>query len=213
MLARRARASTEDELKDYVKANLARYKVPREVEFLDELPRNATGKVLKRELAERELMADPRPPHPRARAPRRRIATAPMGPGRPALFPFGPRRPACTARAHAGTRAADSTDLVVDSSRSWRSSRPSAGATGLGFALVLSPAVFACSSPRARSWGDGARARAQRARALRRAPAPGRGVGRRSGRSWSPRCPGRCAASSCYARCRSRRCRSRSASP
>jgi acyl-CoA synthetase (AMP-forming)/AMP-acid ligase II len=42
----------EDELKDYVKANLARYKVPREIVFVDELPRNATGKVLKRELAE-----------------------------------------------------------------------------------------------------------------------------------------------------------------
>jgi len=40
-------------LQDYVKANLARYKVPREIEFVDELPRNATGKVLKRELAER----------------------------------------------------------------------------------------------------------------------------------------------------------------
>jgi fatty-acyl-CoA synthase len=34
----------------YVKANLAAYKVPREVVFLKELPRNATGKVLKREL-------------------------------------------------------------------------------------------------------------------------------------------------------------------
>jgi acyl-CoA synthetase (AMP-forming)/AMP-acid ligase II len=44
----------EDELKDHVKANLARYKVPREIVFLDELPRNATGKVVKRELAERE---------------------------------------------------------------------------------------------------------------------------------------------------------------
>jgi acyl-CoA synthetase (AMP-forming)/AMP-acid ligase II len=42
-----------DELKDHVKANLARYKVPREIVFVDELPRNATGKVLKRELAER----------------------------------------------------------------------------------------------------------------------------------------------------------------
>lgn len=42
---------TADELKDLVKANLARYKVPREIVFLDELPRNATGKVLKRELA------------------------------------------------------------------------------------------------------------------------------------------------------------------
>jgi acyl-CoA synthetase (AMP-forming)/AMP-acid ligase II len=42
---------TSDGVKAYVKANLARYKVPREVEFLDSLPRNATGKILKRELA------------------------------------------------------------------------------------------------------------------------------------------------------------------
>jgi len=42
---------SEDEIKEYVKSNLARYKVPREVEFLDSLPRNSTGKVLKRELA------------------------------------------------------------------------------------------------------------------------------------------------------------------
>jgi acyl-coenzyme A synthetase/AMP-(fatty) acid ligase len=40
----------EEEIKRHVKHNLARYKVPREVVFLDELPRNATGKVLKREL-------------------------------------------------------------------------------------------------------------------------------------------------------------------
>jgi fatty-acyl-CoA synthase len=40
-----------DEVKSFVKQNLARYKVPREVEFLDSLPRNATGKILKRELA------------------------------------------------------------------------------------------------------------------------------------------------------------------
>jgi acyl-CoA synthetase (AMP-forming)/AMP-acid ligase II len=43
---------SEDDLKDWVKQNLARYKVPREIVFLDELPRNATGKILKRELAE-----------------------------------------------------------------------------------------------------------------------------------------------------------------
>ncbi|HEU4568757.1 MAG TPA: AMP-binding protein [Marmoricola sp.] len=42
---------SEDALKEHVKHNLARYKVPREIVFLDELPRNATGKVLKRELA------------------------------------------------------------------------------------------------------------------------------------------------------------------
>jgi fatty-acyl-CoA synthase len=40
----------EQAVKSYVKANLARYKVPREVVFLEQLPRNATGKVLKREL-------------------------------------------------------------------------------------------------------------------------------------------------------------------
>ena len=40
-----------DEVKKHVKSNLANYKVPREVEFLDSLPRNQTGKVLKKELA------------------------------------------------------------------------------------------------------------------------------------------------------------------
>ena len=48
------RESSADELQDHVRANLARYKVPREIVFLEELPRNATGKVLKRELARRE---------------------------------------------------------------------------------------------------------------------------------------------------------------
>ena len=45
----------EDAIKTYVRENLARYKVPREVVFLDELPRNPTGKILKRELREMEL--------------------------------------------------------------------------------------------------------------------------------------------------------------
>lgn len=44
---------SEADLKQFVKENLARYKVPREVVFLDELPRNPTGKVLKRDLANR----------------------------------------------------------------------------------------------------------------------------------------------------------------
>ena len=39
-----------EELRVHVKANLAAFKVPREIEFIDELPRNATGKILKREL-------------------------------------------------------------------------------------------------------------------------------------------------------------------
>jgi fatty-acyl-CoA synthase len=43
---------SEDEVRDFVKQNLARFKVPRDVVFLDELPRNPSGKVLKRQLRE-----------------------------------------------------------------------------------------------------------------------------------------------------------------
>jgi fatty-acyl-CoA synthase len=45
----------EDTIKHYVRDHLARYKVPREVVFLEELPRNPTGKILKRELREMEI--------------------------------------------------------------------------------------------------------------------------------------------------------------
>ncbi|MDT7609017.1 MAG: fatty-acyl-CoA synthase [Pseudonocardiales bacterium] len=45
-------ALSGDEVRRYVAENLARFKSPREVVFLDVLPRNPTGKVLKRELAE-----------------------------------------------------------------------------------------------------------------------------------------------------------------
>ncbi len=47
-------ALDEDGVKAHVRANLARFKVPREVLFIDELPRNPTGKVLKRKLKEIE---------------------------------------------------------------------------------------------------------------------------------------------------------------
>ena len=46
---------TEDAIKEYVRDHLARYKVPREVIFLAELPRNPTGKILKRELRQIEI--------------------------------------------------------------------------------------------------------------------------------------------------------------
>ncbi|WP_153348462.1 acyl-CoA synthetase [Nocardia aurantia] len=46
------------EIKDWVKSNLARYKVPREVIFLDELPRNATGKLLRKSLVELDVPAE-----------------------------------------------------------------------------------------------------------------------------------------------------------
>jgi fatty-acyl-CoA synthase len=42
--------ATAEELREHVKKQLANYKVPREIVVHDELPRNETGKVIKREL-------------------------------------------------------------------------------------------------------------------------------------------------------------------
>jgi acyl-CoA synthetase (AMP-forming)/AMP-acid ligase II/uncharacterized membrane protein len=53
-VSKKGSGPSEDEIKKKVKSDLARYKVPKEVEFMDELPRNATGKILKKELKERE---------------------------------------------------------------------------------------------------------------------------------------------------------------
>ena len=44
-----------EEIKLYVKNNLARHKVPRDMVFIDELPRNATGKLLRRVLTEMDV--------------------------------------------------------------------------------------------------------------------------------------------------------------
>ncbi len=44
----------KDELKDYGKQNLAGYKYPREIEFIEQIPKTDAGKYLKRELRERE---------------------------------------------------------------------------------------------------------------------------------------------------------------
>jgi long-chain acyl-CoA synthetase len=46
------KTTTEDEIKAFCKEQLAAYKVPRVVEFRDELPKSLVGKVLRRELRE-----------------------------------------------------------------------------------------------------------------------------------------------------------------
>ncbi|MDT5257829.1 MAG: hypothetical protein QOD10_2909, partial [Mycobacterium sp.] len=46
-------SATLDTLKQYVRDNLANYKVPREIAVLDELPRGSTGKILRNELKAR----------------------------------------------------------------------------------------------------------------------------------------------------------------
>ena len=45
-------SADEEEIISFTQERVARYKYPRRVKFMDELPKNATGKILKRELAE-----------------------------------------------------------------------------------------------------------------------------------------------------------------
>ena len=47
------RSVTAEELTTFLSGKLARYKMPKSYEFVAELPRNAAGKVLKRELRKR----------------------------------------------------------------------------------------------------------------------------------------------------------------
>jgi acyl-CoA synthetase (AMP-forming)/AMP-acid ligase II len=49
-----ATAATED-LQEFCRARLARFKVPRAVRFVEQLPRNPSGKVLKRPLREQAV--------------------------------------------------------------------------------------------------------------------------------------------------------------
>ena len=43
---------TEDEMKDYIRAHMARHKVPRYIEYVDAFPMNAAGKILKYKMRE-----------------------------------------------------------------------------------------------------------------------------------------------------------------
>jgi acyl-CoA synthetase (AMP-forming)/AMP-acid ligase II len=53
VVLKRGAQLSEDQVRAHVRENLARFTVPRDVVFVDVLPRNATGKVLKRELRAR----------------------------------------------------------------------------------------------------------------------------------------------------------------
>jgi len=54
IVARKGETLTEDEVSNYCKKNLAAYKVPKIIEFIDELPKSAVGKILRRKLKEME---------------------------------------------------------------------------------------------------------------------------------------------------------------
>ncbi len=53
VVARRGQVTDAAELIEFARASLARFKVPRDVYFIDELPRSTAGKVLRRVLVER----------------------------------------------------------------------------------------------------------------------------------------------------------------
>jgi fatty-acyl-CoA synthase len=62
---------TEEEIVKACKRELASYKVPRRIQVMDELPRNATGKVLKRELGAGRARPDRKTKEGRARPDRK----------------------------------------------------------------------------------------------------------------------------------------------
>ena len=53
VVARSEGALTEAELVAFCEERLARYKLPKSITFIDELPRNAAGKVLRKDLREK----------------------------------------------------------------------------------------------------------------------------------------------------------------
>jgi long-chain acyl-CoA synthetase len=55
IVLRDGQTATEQEILDYCHARMARYKVPKFVEFRRQLPKSMIGKVLRRELIQEEL--------------------------------------------------------------------------------------------------------------------------------------------------------------
>jgi len=55
VVLKESQTATEDEIIEYCRENLAYYKVPKFVEFRDELPKTMVGKILRRVLVEEEL--------------------------------------------------------------------------------------------------------------------------------------------------------------
>jgi acyl-CoA synthetase (AMP-forming)/AMP-acid ligase II len=50
VVVKKGQEATAEEIMEYCRANLASFKRPRSVAFMDELPRNQMGKVLKKDL-------------------------------------------------------------------------------------------------------------------------------------------------------------------
>ncbi len=55
IVAKPGESLTEADVVSYCKKNLAAYKVPKIIEFIDELPKSAVGKILRRKLKDMEM--------------------------------------------------------------------------------------------------------------------------------------------------------------
>jgi long-chain acyl-CoA synthetase len=55
IVVKKGESLTEDEVIKYCKERLAAYKVPKLIEFIDELPKSTVGKIMRRELREMEI--------------------------------------------------------------------------------------------------------------------------------------------------------------
>ncbi|HSB04012.1 MAG TPA: AMP-dependent synthetase, partial [Thermodesulfobacteriota bacterium] len=53
IVLKQGKAATEQEIIQFCKERLASYKKPKSVEFVNELPKTASGKILKRDLREK----------------------------------------------------------------------------------------------------------------------------------------------------------------
>lgn len=53
VVCRAGQTLAEEELTDFIRERLARYKVPRHWEFLEELPKTGSGKIKKKELRDK----------------------------------------------------------------------------------------------------------------------------------------------------------------
>jgi long-chain acyl-CoA synthetase len=55
VVVKKGEALTDKEVMDYCRQHLAAYKIPKLIEFVEELPKSAVGKILRRELRDREI--------------------------------------------------------------------------------------------------------------------------------------------------------------
>ena len=52
IILKEGKSMTEEEMKEYIMSHMARHKVPRYIEFVDDFPKNAAGKILKYKMRE-----------------------------------------------------------------------------------------------------------------------------------------------------------------